>query len=58
MTTEWMYTNGEVLKAKVTTDEGSSEGKTSEAIYKEVRSTRTSNTVHLYTKVVTPTTES
>jgi surface repeat SSSPR-51 protein len=57
VTTEWMYTNGEVLKAKVTDEKAHPKEDFEGAIYKETKVDRDGNTVHLYTKVVTPTTE-
>ena len=57
VTTEWMYTNGEVLKAKVTDEKAHPKEDFEGAIYKETKVDKDGNTVHLYTKVVTPTTE-
>ena len=57
VTTEWMYTNGEVLKAKVTDEKAHPKEDFQGAIYKETKVDKDGNTVHLYTKVVTPTTE-
>ena len=57
VTTEWMYTNGEVLKSKVTDEKAHPKEDFEGAIYKETKVDKDGNTVHLYTKVVTPTTE-
>ena len=57
VTTEWMYTNGEILKAKVTDEKAHPKEDFEGAIYKETKVDKDGNTVHLYTKVVTPTTE-
>lgn len=57
VTTEWMYTNGEVLKAKVTGEKGLPKEDFKDAIFKETKVDKDGNTVHLYTKPVTPTEE-
>lgn len=57
VTTEWVYTNGEVLKAKVTSDKAQPKEDFDGAIYKETKVDKDGNTTHIYTKMETPKTE-